>query len=253
MDNKYIENSIFELMEVAQCLVNKGWVERNSGNFSLRVDEVEMEMFPVKKELPSSCPTHEACGVGGGRGGALWRMTNENKITFLITHTGSKFRDIAKSALVNLGVLKYDDGILLHHATKEGASPSSEFISHLLIHDFLAKNKPEKKIILHVHPTHLIALSHKYEGHSKNDINILLQNKLPEVKMIIPQGIGLVPLLPPGSIDLAEATINELAEHDIVLWAKHGCLVVAEDIWEAYDMVDILDKAAEIQWIMDNG
>jgi rhamnulose-1-phosphate aldolase len=50
----------------------------------------------------------------------------------------------------------------------------------------------------------------------------------------------------PGSFELADATIAELAEYDVVMWEKHGVVSVAEDIMEAFDMVDTLSKSAQI-------
>ena len=231
-----LKKYITEIQEVAQFLVNKGWVERNAGNFSMRIED-HSELGAGSWELGVQLPTPHS------------QLPTHINLTCLITHTGSKFRDIIKSPRENLGIIMCDNGNITYHTAIKEAAPSSEYISHLLIHDFLEKNKPEKKVILHVHPTHLIALSHKYETSTKDEMNLLLQNALPEVSMFIPEKIGLVPLHPPGSLELAEATLKELVKHNIVLWQKHGCIVVAENVWEAYDNIDILDKAAYIQLI----
>ena len=34
--------------------------------------------------------------------------------------------------------------------------------------------------------------------------------------------------------------------HDVVLWEKHGVLAVDTDIIEAFDQIDVLNKAAQI-------
>ena len=48
-------------------------------------------------------------------------------------------------------------------------------------------------------------------------------------------------------VDLAEATLSTLAEgYDVVMWEKHGVLAVDNDIIDAFDQVDVLNKAAQI-------
>ena len=47
-------------------------------------------------------------------------------------------------------------------------------------------------------------------------------------------------------IELAEATIAQLREYDVVMWEKHGVCAVGPDIFEAFDQVDVLSKSAQI-------
>ena len=47
-------------------------------------------------------------------------------------------------------------------------------------------------------------------------------------------------------MELAEATIQELEEYDVVMWEKHGVCAVGEDIMAAFDQVDVLSKSAQI-------
>lgn len=50
----------------------------------------------------------------------------------------------------------------------------------------------------------------------------------------------------PGSVELAEATIRELSDYDVVMWEKHGVFAVDTDITAAFDQVDVLNKSALI-------
>jgi rhamnulose-1-phosphate aldolase len=50
----------------------------------------------------------------------------------------------------------------------------------------------------------------------------------------------------PGSVALADATVEMLKEYDVVMWEKHGVCAVSENIMEAFDMVDTLSKSAQI-------
>ena len=69
---------------------------------------------------------------------------------------------------------------------------------------------------------------------------------IPECRVIVPRGIGIIPYQLPGSMDLAKATIKELDKHDVVLWEKHGILAVGDDIIECFDAIDTLSKSAQI-------
>ena len=49
----------------------------------------------------------------------------------------------------------------------------------------------------------------------------LLWSMIPETKAFCPRGLGMVPYKLPSSVELAEATINELDDYDVVMWEKH--------------------------------
>jgi Ribulose-5-phosphate 4-epimerase and related epimerases and aldolases len=69
---------------------------------------------------------------------------------------------------------------------------------------------------------------------------------IPETRAFCPRGLGIIPYKLPSSIELAEATVEELAEYDVVMWEKHGVCAVGENVMEAFDMVDTLSKSAQI-------
>ena len=71
----------------------------------------------------------------------------------------------------------------------------------------------------------------------------------PEVKICIPDGVGIAPYRCPGSEELADVTVTALQKHRVILWEKHGCAAVAADIAEAFDLIDIMEKAASIFFI----
>lgn len=57
---------------------------------------------------------------------------------------------------------------------------------------------------------------------------------------------GYHPLSIPSSVELAEATIRELDDYDVVMWEKHGVFAVDVDVMAAFDQVDVLNKSALI-------
>ena len=73
-----------------------------------------------------------------------------------------------------------------------------------------------------------------------------LWSMIPETLAFAPLGIGIVPYELPGSIRLADATLEQIKQYDVVMWEKHGVCAVGLDIMDAFDQVDVLNKAAII-------
>ena len=69
---------------------------------------------------------------------------------------------------------------------------------------------------------------------------------IPETKAFCPLGLGIVPYTLPGSNELAEATLKELEEYDVVMWEKHGVFAKGKDVMDAFDQIDVLSKSAKI-------
>ena len=61
----------------------------------------------------------------------------------------------------------------------------------------------------------------------------------PENKAILPRGLGMIPYQLPSSVELADATIKELADYDVVMWEKHGIFAVDCDVMAAFDQIDV--------------
>jgi rhamnulose-1-phosphate aldolase len=180
-----------------------------------------------------------------------WAERNAGNLSYrlddsiLITETGAKFRDIAKNPKKYIVEMSMYDA---KHFDKEKSElqPSSELPSHLMIHEYLAVQFPEQKAILHTHPTHLIAFTHKYYDESDEVLYARLARTMPEVGLYIPRSIGFVEAAAPGSNELAITTLEKFVNHDIVIWKAHGVIGVASTLWAIVDMIDIIDKAAYI-------
>jgi len=168
-------------------------------------------------------------------GNLSFRLDFEVDFNLIISKSGSRARELSKNPQANCCEIK--------HLQPHSENPSSELPTHLLVHSL---NRHGIRAIVHTHPTHLIAFSHKYHDYSKEKINTMLNSIMPEVSMFIPNGIGVVELLPPGSNELAKATLEEFKQHNIVIWKKHGCIAISETIWGAVEMIDIVDKASYI-------
>ena len=237
--NKELKKIIDDILEVAHYLWERGWAERNAGNISVDITELVMpasdsfDQFP-KRDMKISQP--ELAGH-----------------CFLVTAAGSRFRDLTcqpKRDLLMVSIADELDGYhLLWGGEGAGSRPTSEFISHLKIHSFLHRSKLPQRAIVHTHVNHLIALTHIEQYCHEEELNRLLWAMHPEVKLVLPEGVGFAPYCCPGSEDLADATVGALKQQRIVLWEKHGCVAIGNDVFEAFDLIDTINKSAEIFFI----
>ncbi|MFH1175810.1 MAG: rhamnulose-1-phosphate aldolase [Acidobacteriota bacterium] len=220
-----------EAAEAARYLWEKGWAESNAGNIS--VDATEAVGAPE---------------IGGGAVERLLAPLVElGGRTFWVSAAGSRMRDLARAPRRHSGLLQLtpDGAGLAIIWAEQGFRPTSELPSHLAIHAFLRRRCAPQKAIIHTHPTELIALSH-LPATSEEQLNRLLWRMIPEAMVSVPEGLGLVPFHLPGSQQLAEATERALGRHRVVLWEKHGALAIGSDPIEAFDLIDTLNKSAQL-------
>ena len=225
---------IDRICEVAGYLWEKGWAERNGGNISVNITELLTE---AEKNLPALAPATQLQEVMGELGGHI----------FYVTGTGKRMHYISLEPFENGSIIRITpDGSAYEIIAEQPISPTSELPSHLLMHNFLLLKGRNNKVVLHTHPTNLIALSHSPRWLNSGYITNTLWYMIPERRVIVPKGIGIVPYELPGSMKLAYATIKQLEKHDVVLWEKHGLLAVGEDIIECFDAIDTMAKSAQI-------
>ena len=234
-----LKNIINDITEVAEYLWERGWAERNAGNISIDITELgvpgtdNFKQFP-KRDMKISQP--ELAGH-----------------CFLVTTAGSHFRDLSRQPKKGLLIISITDELDGYHLLWGGADakskPTSELISHLRIHGFLHRSTFSQRAILHTHASHLIALMHIAQYCNEEELNHLLWAMHPELKLVLPNGVGFTCYCRPGSEELADATIDSLKHHRITLWEKHGCIAIGNDVFEAFDLIDTVNKSAEIFFI----
>lgn len=238
-----LKHVVRDIAEVARFLWERGWAERNAGNLSLDITDITPENRGTRERL------HKITG----------RMIPPELAgrTFYVTATGSRFRDLARDPEKGLLMIRIREdlqGYLIPGGMEEAEKkPTSEIITHLAIHGFLRDNKLPQKAVVHTHPTELIALTQLRTYRSEKAVNRLLRAMLPEVEIVLPDGVGLAPYQRPGSPALAEATLKALKGHRVVLWEKHGCTAIGRDVLEAFDLIDTVNKAAEIFFLCQKG
>lgn len=232
--NPVIAKQVSDIAEVSGYLWERGWAERNGGNISvdltddLSTDDLKrMSLFTA--DLPKPFPTL------AGR-------------CFYFTGTNRRMRDVAKRPMQHGCILRISaTGKQYYIISDEPVIPTSEIASHLTIHAYMRYvSRRGIRAVCHTHPTDLIALSHNPSFLREGALTKLLWSMLPEVRIVVPKGLGIVRYQQPGTIELANETIRQLTQHDCLLWEKHGCLAVGESVIEAFDMIDTLSKAAQI-------
>jgi rhamnulose-1-phosphate aldolase len=89
-------------------------------------------------------------------------------------------------------------------------------------------------------------MSHNKEFLKKDVLTNILWSMIPETKAFCPLGLGIIPYELPGSAVLANETVKQLDEYDVVLWEKHGVFAADTNVLAAFDQIDVLTKAAQI-------
>lgn len=223
-----------KISEVAGYLWEKGWAEYNGGNISVNVTA------SLGEELRNAEPLSGRIALPA----QLKLLTGE---LFYVTGTGKRMRDVARDLWSNGALIRIcDDGRGYEIVYKENITPTSELASHLFIHHYLREMGRDMKVVLHTHPTELIALTHIDKWLDAKVLTRMLWSMIPECRLVVTKGVGVVPYLEPGTVELARATLAQLKEHDVVIWEKHGLLAVGDDVVTCFDVIDTLNKAAQI-------
>ena len=78
-------------------------------------------------------------------------------------------------------------------------------------------------------------MTHNKKFLEKDVASNLLWSMIPETKAFCPRGLGIILINFPAPVELAEATIRELDDYDVVMWEKHGVFAVDVDVMAAFD------------------
>lgn len=233
-NNKQLMTEIDRIAEVAGYLWSKGWAERNGGNISVNITTLTDNAIRELPALTLPRPLNEFVPYLAGN-------------CFYVTGTGKRMRYVAQSPFDNGSIIRIaDDGKSFDIIAEQPISPTMEIHSHLMMHNYLRSINRQTTVVLHTHPTDLIGLSHCKPYKDSKTLTRLLWSMIPETRIVVPKGIGLVPYAMPGSMKLAYATIEQLEKHDMLLWEKHGVLAVGEDIIDCFDAIDTMSKSAQI-------
>lgn len=229
-----LAKEVGKVAEVAGYLWQKGWAERNGGNITINITEL------VDDEIRQMAPISEVKSIGA-------TLPNLKGCYFYCKGTNMRMRDLARWPMENGSVIRILDDCASYVIIADNpVRPTSELPSHLSVHNWLIGSGSNYKATVHTHPIELIAMSHTKKFLEKDVLTNLLWSMIPETKAFCPKGLGIIPYKLPSSVELADATLKELADYDVVMWEKHGVFAIGEDAMTAFDQIDVLTKSAQI-------
>jgi len=171
----------------------------------------------------------------------------------LVTGSGRRLREAIQNPAANLGFVSIDEG---GRTGRLYTSPlrlfnrlTSEFNSHLAVHqDQVRATGTNFHAVVHAQPVSLTYLSHIPAYRNETDLNHRLLRWQPEAIVNLPEGLGCIPFLVPGSAELMAATVESLRAHRIVVWGKHGVMARSDQsVKRAVDRIEYAEAAAHYE------
>jgi len=235
LDNRpQLAAEVNKVAEVAGYLWQKGWAERNGGNITVNVTKFVDDKI---KTLPAISEVKQI-GI---------TLPHLKGCYFYCKGTGKRMRDLARWPMDNGSIIRILDDCASYVIIADNpVQPTSELPSHLAVHNRMLEVDSPYNATVHTHPIELVAMSHTKKFLEKDVLTRLLWSMIPETKAFCPLGLGVVPYELPGSEALANATMKELEDYDVVLWEKHGVFAKGLDVMDAFDQIDVLVKSADI-------
>ena len=233
-----VELLLKEMGEVGKRLAEMGATEGAAGNLSICArDTLEVrEFFPQMTMIELPTPAPDLAGT-----------------TILVTGSGRRLRDIAEAPGNNLAAIIVEQGGKTGRLFTAVNAPfkrvTSEFNSHLAVHhDQMRSRQIKSHAIVHAQPTYLTFLSHIARYQDEKYLNSHLVRWQPETILNFPEGLGILPFLPPGSTHLMLESMLCLRDHQLVIWSQHGVMARADDsILHALDLVEYAEAAAHYE------
>ena len=236
LDNRpALKAEVDKVAEVAGYLWEKGWAERNGGNITVNITE---HVDDAMRAMPAIT---EPVAIGA-------TLPNLKGKWFYCKGTNRRMRDLARWPMENGSIIRITDDCAHYEIVADApVKPTSELPSHLSVHNYLIGKGSNYKASVHTHPIQLVSMSHNPEFLKKDVLTDILWSMIPETKAFCPRGLGIVPYMLPSSVELADETIKAIDDnYDVVMWEKHGVFSVGDDVMEAFDMIDVLNKSAVI-------
>ena len=135
----------------------------------------------------------------------------------------------------SLGYLQENDIVLTDFNGQELTYGKAS--SEKLLHCEIYKQRPEINAIIHSHPVYLtsFAACHKSLNDPIMSENVLYFEEIPVAEYAMP-----------SSIELVENTMKYLINHDVVLMANHGVIVIADTMQHAFSKLETAEYYAQV-------
>ncbi len=238
---------LVELAKTASNMYRLGWDERNGGNISYLLKEEEVKEYldvnKVIREIPLAGVHQSNIDVSPLAGSY-----------FLVTGTGKYFKNVEEDPETNLGLFRINKdgtGVELLWGYKDGGRFTSELPAHLLSHMARLKVDPENRIIMHTHPTNVLAMSYIHPLDEKL-LSHTLWEMMTECIVVYPEGVGVLPWMLCGTDEIGVATANKMKDYRLVIWANHGIYGAGKTLDETFGLIETVEKAAQVYNLIGN-
>jgi rhamnulose-1-phosphate aldolase len=173
----------------------------------------------------------------------------------LVTGSGRRLREIIRDPAANLGcVIVHADGHTAELCTSQRrlfAKPTSEFNSHLAVHqDQVSATGTNFHALIHAQPPYITHLSQIPRFRDEHYLNRHILRWQPETIVNLPEGVGSIPFLLPGSDELMAATVESLRRHRVAIWGKHGVMARSDtSVKRAADRIEYAETGARYEYM----
>lgn len=216
----------------------QGWHERNGGNATYRLSPEDVQgCRSFFYDTPSSwVPLAQAAPNLAGE-------------CFLATAAGSLMRNVADDPATNVGIVELDatgSAWRIVWGFKGGGVPTSELPSHLMAHAVRKDATIGKdRVLYHAHPSNVVALSNVLPADARI-VTRALWKAMTECIIAVPKGVGALPWMVPGGVEVARATAEAMVGRSACIWAQHGMFASGATFDEAFGTMHAVEKAAEV-------
>ena len=224
-----------EMIRTATNMYDHGWDERNGGNISLMLDENELTEYLDPENILRTMPTGFTAPELDG-------------LFFLVTGTGKYFRNVQYAPEVNLGIIRLAQQgrqAELLWGYSGGGQFTSEFPAHMMSHVSRLKVDPQNHVVMHCHPTNLLAMTYVHPLDEREFTRTLWQ-MCTECVVVFPDGVNVLPWMLCGTNEIGEATAEKMKTARLVVWSQHGIYGAGKDLDETFGLIETAEKAAEI-------
>jgi len=212
-----------------------GWDERNGGNISVLLDELDVAEYLDVNAVIRDIPTgFEAPALDGKY--------------FLVTGTGKYFKNVQYDPADNLGLIHITGGgrnAQLLWGFTGGGKFTSEFPAHMMSHGARLAQDPDSRVVMHCHPSNLLAMTYVHDLDSRAFTRTLWQ-MCTECIVVFPDGVNVLPWMLCGTNEIGAATAERMADARLVVWAQHGIYGAGRSLDETFGLIETAEKAAEI-------
>lgn len=224
-----------EMIRTVTNMYNHGWDERNGGNVSMLLDEADVAEYLDTEIAIREIKTGFSAPQLDGK-------------YFLVTGTGKYFKNVQYEPEVNLGIVRLTDGgetARLLWGFSDGGNFTSEFPAHMMSHAARMSVDPENRIIMHCHPSNLLAMTYVHTL-DEREFTRTLWRMSTECIVVFPEGVNVLPWMVCGTNEIGEATAEKMLTARLVVWAQHGIYGCGRTLDEAFGLIETAEKGAEI-------